>query len=254
MRIAVFIDLDDTLFQSQRKCPVNDELTPAAQQIDGRIQAFMTAKQHTLWQCLNDHALVIPTTARDLTALRCVLLPFHHWQIIDFGAVILNSNAQPDADWLARTHSVAQTTEAELHQLITIAQHWITANTLALRLRYIKDFEIPLYVVAKYTDDQLEQLDLLEQAVFVPWVAERSHTYQVHRNGNNLAVLPRAFDKVHAVRYLIEQFTREWGDVLTIGIGDSRSDGAFMAACDYAMLPHGSQIFTAWFNELRPTN
>ncbi len=252
MHIAVFIDLDDTLFQSQRKCPVNEQLHPAAIHIDGHIQALMTTKQQTLWQCLNDHALVIPTTARDLTALRCVLLPFHHYQIIDFGAVILNENGQPDENWLARTHSIAQATEADLRQLITLAQQWITANNLSLRLRYIQDFDIPLFVVAKHVDEQMQHLDLLEQAIFIPWVAERSNTYQVHRNDNNLAVLPRALDKVHAVRYLIEQFTRDLGEVLTIGIGDSRSDGAFMAACDYAMLPRDSQIFTAWCNQIVP--
>jgi len=78
--------------------------------------------------------------------------------------------------------------------------------------------------------------------VVTPWLMTH-HDYQLHRNGNNLAILPRSLGKEHAVHYLIKQLTNEWGELLTIGIGDSLIDGAFMAECDYSITPRGSQLF-----------
>jgi hypothetical protein len=65
----------------------------------------------------------------------------------------------------------------------------------------------------------------------------------VHRNGNNLAILPNARStrrmpwntSPHAC-------AREHGEIVTFGMGDSRSDARFMAACDYAIIPRGTQL------------
>ena len=75
-----------------------------------------------------------------------------------------------------------------------------------------------------------------------PWIAAGQREYFIHRNGNNLAILPNALNKSHAVAYVTEKLRAEHGDILTFGIGDSKSDARFMAACDYAIVPRRTQL------------
>ena len=92
MQAYVFLDLDDTLFQSRAKCPVEDDLYPAAFLRDGSAHSFMTAKQRALWRLLETNMTVIPTTARDWEAYRRVELPFRSWRILDYGGVIIDAS------------------------------------------------------------------------------------------------------------------------------------------------------------------
>ena len=67
------------------------------------------------------------------------------------------------------------------------------------------------------------------------------HAWQIHLNGNNLALLPPGLSKRAATAYLLERF-REAGEVLAIGVGDSASDLPFMRLCDVWVTPSDSQI------------
>jgi hydroxymethylpyrimidine pyrophosphatase-like HAD family hydrolase len=245
VRRLVFLDLDDTLFQSWRKCPTEADLHPAAYLADGRAHSFMTTRQRSLWQLLDDQSTLIPTTARDHDALRRVDLPFASWRIIDYGGVILNPEGKPDGDWMARMEAHSHDALDELNALLDRILTFVAREGLAIRARLIEDFGVPFYLVAKYHDERKSDLDRLQHALAVPWVAERAGTHRLHRNGNNLAIIPRWLGKEWAVRHLIERLGREWGELLTIGIGDSLIDGAFMAECDYAITPRSSQLFEA---------
>ncbi len=243
MRKLVFLDLDDTLFQSRPKCPSEDEPRPVAYLRDGRAHSFMTAKQQAFWRFLDGNTTVIPTTARDLEALRRVDLPFQSWRIIDYGGIVLNPEGVPDTYWLTKMRAVARETSDDLGALLKVANAMIERQEWAARVRMIEDFGLPFYLVAKYREGREGDLDLLQRALIQPWVEHRAATYRLHRNGNNLAVLPRSLGKEHAVRYLIERLGDEWGEFMTVGIGDSLIDGAFMAECDYSLMPRGSQLF-----------
>jgi hydroxymethylpyrimidine pyrophosphatase-like HAD family hydrolase len=241
----VFLDLDDTLFQSRRKCPSDGELHPTAYLADGRAHSFMTTRQRSLWQLLDDQSTLIPTTARDHDSLRRVDLPFASWRIIDYGGVILNPDGTPDADWMARMAVHSRDSLDELNVLLDWMLTFAAREGLAIRARLIEDFGLPFYLVAKYHDERESDLNRLQHELAVPWVTERAGAYRLHRNDNNLAILPRWLGKEWAVRHLIERLGHEWGALLTIGIGDSLIDGAFMAECDYAITPRGSQLFEA---------
>ncbi len=245
MRTLVFVDLDDTLFQSRRKCPSEQDLHPIAYLGDGSSHSFMTAKQRGLWRLLDDNATLIPTTARDLDSLRRVDLPFQSWSILVYGGIILDPDGLPDAPWLERMRAVSRESLAALTELADSAQAFAVRHDLSVRVRLVGDFDLPFYLVAKYRDGASSDLERLQLEFIQPWLLEQTHAYRLHRNGNNLAVLPRALGKEHAVRYLIERLSGEWGDLMTIGIGDSLIDGAFMAECDYSLTPHGSQLFGA---------
>jgi hypothetical protein len=67
----------------------------------------------------------------------------------------------------------------------------------------------------------------------------------VHLNGNNLAFLPPGISKLSAVEYLVTLLRKEISGLLTIGVGDSVTDWAFMSGCDYAITPNGSQLHNA---------
>ena len=245
MRRLVFLDLDDTLFQSHRKCPSDTELHPAAYLRDGVAHSFMTARQRAFWGLLDGQATLIPTTARDHESLRRVDLPFHSWRIIDYGGVILNPEGEPDGDWMERMATCSRASLDEFDALLETIHRFVERERLAVHARLIEDFDLPFYLVAKYRDERESDLDRLQRELIEPWVAARSETQRLHRNGNNLAVIPRWLGKEWAVRHLIGRLGREWGDLLTIGVGDSLIDGAFMAECDYAITPRGTQLFEA---------
>ena len=243
MQTLVFLDLDDTLFQSLQKCPNEQALHPVAYLRDRSANSFMTAKQRMLWQLLDDNALIIPTTARDYDSLHRVKLPFRSWCILDYGGVILTPAGIPDPYWHQQMTAASQAAIDDLNHLLTIVNTTITTCCLEVRAQLIVDFGLPFYLVAKYRAGQVAALDQLQQTLVEPWVTAH-HDYQLHRNGNNLAVLPRSLGKEHAVRYLIKQLDCESDELLTIGVGDSLIDSAFMAECDYSIMPRGSQLFT----------
>lgn len=246
MRRFIFVDLDDTLFQSRRKCPAEQALEPAAWLADGSAHSFMTARQAAFLKLLDaEGATLIPTTARNRDAFARVSLAFHSWRILDYGGIILDAEDQPDADWLARTAAGADACIDDLRALLSDAQGLIERAGLAVRARIIEDLGIPLYLVAKYRDCAQADLARLQRELIAPWVAASGGAHRLHRNDNNLAVIPRHLGKELAVRHLIDRLRRQWGEILTLGVGDSLIDAAFMAECDYAILPRASQLANA---------
>lgn len=248
MLTLVFLDLDDTLFQSRRKCPPDaDDLQLAACLQGGIPHSFTTAKQRALWRLLDGNASVIPTTARDLDALRRVALPFRSWCILDYGGVILDPGGEPDAHWHQRMQAVSTASLGALQELSAAIERHIQTAHLSAHVRIVEDLGLPFYLVAKYRAGRSQDLDRLQAELVAPWVAARSPDFRLHRNDNNLAVLPAALGKEHAVRHLIGRLGGEGEALLSIGIGDSLIDGAFMAECDYAVTPRGTQLFEATF-------
>ncbi|MBK1694043.1 haloacid dehalogenase [Chromatium weissei] len=252
MHTLVFLDLDDTLFQSLQKCPIEKALHPVAYLRDRSANSFMTAQQQMLWQLLDDNTIIIPTTARDRDALHRVKLPFRSWCILNYGGVILTPAGSPDSYWHQQMITASKAAINDLHVVLELINTAIVRQKLAVQARLITDFNLPFYIVVKYHSGHVADLDQLQQTVVAPWVESRHLDYQLHRNSNNLAVLPRSLGKEHAVHYLIKKLSNEWGELLTIGIGDSLIDKAFMAECDYSITPRGSQLFKATLG--RPLN
>ena len=66
--------------------------------------------------------------------------------------------------------------------------------------------------------------------------------FRLHRNGNNVALLPPWLDKSHAVAYVKHKLAQRHPGVVTFGMGDSLVDLAFMNECQYMIVPTASQI------------
>jgi hydroxymethylpyrimidine pyrophosphatase-like HAD family hydrolase len=238
----LFADLDDTLFQSLEKCGGRDDLHPAAFLKDGAPISFTTAAQRAFIAFAQDGMTMIPATARNLDAYRRVDLPFTSYAVLDYGGIVLAPGGAVDQDWLARMQQSMHAALPGLRELAALIDGWAARTGFGGRARLIEDFATPFYLVVKDPDKIAERLEPIAREVVQPWIAAGGRDYFIHRNGNNLAILPNALNKAHAVAYVSEQLRRQHGDILTFGMGDSRSDARFMAACDYAIVPSRTQL------------
>lgn len=245
MKKFLFVDLDDTLFQTSKKCQDQPDLQPVAFLKDGAPISYMNGKQRALFDMFQREMTLIPATARNLDAFSRVDLPFCGHAIIDYGGVILQADGRPDEHWLTHTRAQMALAHAGLQHVLRLIDDYAQAIGMAGRARMVADFGVPFYTLIKDPHGDHETLAQIEGAVLQPWLLDGGHDFYIHRNGNNLAVLPKSLNKAHAVSYLQQQFRNEFGAIMSFGMGDSRSDATFMAACDYALLPQRSQLADA---------
>lgn len=238
MRVVLFLDLDDTIFQTLPKCPPGEHLHPVTRGPDGSPQSYMTDKQRLILEMLSGTATIIPVTARSLDAFRRVDLPWSNLALLDFGAVILHTNGTPDAPWDAQIRPQALQHAQALHDVQQLTQHFIDDQQLGAQARIVVDFDMPLYLVIKHPKKDPDVLTRIERDFFADRWRDR---FYVHRSENNLSLVPHYLRKEHAVRYVIERGAlRE--QTMLVGMGDSRTDAGFLQLCDFILLPGQSQL------------
>lgn len=233
-RPLVFLDLDDTLFQTRRKNAT--ALHVAAVDRAGQPLSFMTDAQAMLAAWLSVAARVVPTTGRNSEALSRVGLDFSHGAICSFGGLIRRADGTPDPEWQARMAAHSADYAEALHMLDALLGVYLEMESLDIRHRVIADAGLNLYLSVKHNAAAWEDLGAVAD-----WLrAEVPAGWRVHLNGNNLAVLPPFLDKAHAVRWFRDHIAGP--HPFALGIGDSLSDLDFLLACDFAALPSGSQL------------
>lgn len=238
-----FVDLDDTLFQTAKKCDPGEPLIPGALGRDGAPLSFMTPKQQALFQWLSAGSTVIPTTARNSGAFERVLLPWSVAAILDYGAVVLREDRTPDPVWHERMARALAPYRDRLDQVQGDLAARAEQAGLAVRSRVIDDFGLRLYVVVKNEDPSSGDLDRLRGIVAQEGVAEGLRLFF---NDNNLALVPECLDKAHAVAHVLETVVRPRGEpFLAFGVGDSLSDVPYIGQLDFALVPRRSQIMAA---------
>ncbi|QBE62974.1 HAD family hydrolase [Pseudoduganella lutea] len=242
MHKFLFVDLDDTLFHSLAKCDPRDALQPIAFLKDGSANSYTNGRQRAFLDMVGQGMTLIPTTARDRDGLARVDYPFTHCRIIDFGGIILAPDGTPDPVWLARMGDDMATALPGLREVLAAIDHYARQAGMPARVRLVEDLGLPFYVNVKDAEKNLDRLDAIEREVVVPWLAAQGREFCLHRNGNNLAVLPKRLNKARAVEYLQARLRDEHGEIMTFGMGDSSTDARFMAACDYAIIPRGTQL------------
>ncbi len=249
MQKFLFLDLDDTVFQTLRKCGVTDGLEAAAYLIDATPISFSTPKQRSVLNCLGTHMTVIPTTARSLNAFRRVALPFGPRAILNFGGIILDEQGKPDETWLEQMRNEISPLQHELEHIQSLLTRFAAAEQMHVTVRIINDFGINFYVVVKDCSGNLANLRRLCTECIDPLLPTLTPAFSLWLNDNNLAVMPTVLNKGGAVKWLMEQLRHEFGDIISFGMGDSKSDADFMAACDYAIVPNHSQLHRFLFGE-----
>lgn len=241
MRAIVLVDLDDTLFQTLGKCPQDvpsEDLAPMGFARDGAPLSYATPRQLSFLAWLSESTLLVPVTARSRDALDRVRIGWTR-AICAHGGVVLDPAGRADPRWRSR---MAAEAGAHAEALAGLARRVeAEARGAALRIRILEEEGLPLYLLVKHeTGDAAALAGAIERVA--PHVPPE---WTLHSNGNNAAFLPPFLGKQHAVAYLIPELRAEYPDSPIVGIGDSLTDAPFMALCDYAMMPTGSQLAAA---------
>jgi len=245
MQSYIFLDLDDTLFQTLRKCALGADdprLQARAFLPDGTPNSYATHKQQWLWQWLEKGFKIVPVTGRDAHAFERVMLPFQEEVVLNHGAVILDKQRNIDSVWLAGMMQALPQYHEKLLDVWAEVEAYCKRNK-GFKSRLVHDFDITWYGVIKHVDGTETTLKiLLDNVIKVnPHILDGSLYW--HLNGNNLAVLPKIINKESAVSYLIEGYKQQHPELLTFGAGDSKTDAPFMGLCDYALIPKNTQLF-----------
>lgn len=240
---VLFVDLDDTLFCSDRKHPPTPECVPLAFLKDGQPISYASAAQQSVLQLLQQTMEVVPVTARNLNAFGRVRIDFSSAAILNYGGTVLEADGQLDAEWLERS----QRASADTQDALAALEHSLLAHCesagLALSVRTISDHGVAFYIVIKSPTGRLQDIDAI--AAHCADVCEHDPAlagFRLHRNGNNVALLPPWLDKSHAVAYVKHKLEQRHPGVVTFGMGDSLVDLAFMNECQYLIVPAASQI------------
>ncbi len=235
MTPLILTDLDDTLFQTLEKCPVDRAgLKQMSSLIDGSPSGFATPVQQHFLAWLN-HGTVVPVTARGRDVLARVAIR-QAPAIASNGGCILQDDGALDLGW--HDHLTTQAAKGDaVHEVYRA----LTADLCATRFRHwsVEEHGLDLYIVIKSNDRDHRALADVENLLS----ATKPADWRCHRNGNNLAYLPPWLSKRHAVRYMIDGVRGHAPDTPVIGIGDSISDVGFMDLCDFAVVPTRSQLW-----------
>lgn len=240
----VFVDLDDTLFQTLRKCPPEEpqaHLTLAAQATNG-AHSMMTRRQKALVDWLIATAETIPVTARSTEAYSRVAIPFASFAILANGAVILGPDGAPDATWAAAMARDLGGFEETLEALLQHGRAAAETASLDVRSWIVEEAELSTYAVFKQNDGEGERLAEIADALATGFDLAG---WTVHHNGNNLGLLPPALSKRRAVEHLIGRLRADDPARPAIGLGDSLTDLPFLLACDVWGAPAASQLAAA---------
>ena len=245
MQSYIFLDLDDTLFQTLRKCPLgadDPKLQVRASLADGTGNSYATHKQQWLWQWLAQGFKIVPVTGRDWLAFDRVTLPFQEEVVLNHGAVILNKQRLVDHIWMASMKKNLPVYHEKLLELWKAIVSFCQQDT-GFKTRLVEDFDVTWYGVIKHVaGTEIALTPLLNEIIKVhPYIQDGSLYW--HLNGNNLAVLPKIINKESAVSYLMAEYRKQYPNLLTFGAGDSHTDAPFMGLCDYALIPKNTQLF-----------
>lgn len=237
-RPLVFVDLDDTLFQTARKMG-DVERFAATLDVEGNPNGYMSSTQKQFIEWLLDTADVVPVTARSVEAYSRVRLPFTHGAICAHGGVILSATNEIDQAWNARMADELAHVQDRLDGLSAMTLQIGEELGYSLRGWVVEEIGLKHYIVTKHNEardsvlhevlDEVRKRNLLDDLY-------------VHGNGNNLAFLPHGLRKQLAVQEWISRDKAIHGERPLMGFGDSISDLGFMGECHFWATPRIGQL------------
>ncbi|ANP90535.1 hypothetical protein [Rhizobium leguminosarum] len=236
------VDLDDTLFRSRRKLPgfTDGQLTLGARVLDPDAPAskhsYMTPTQKALVDWLLRTTQVIPVTARGTDSYANVQIPFSSYAIVANGAVILDPDGKPDAEWRDMVEAQLLPFADYFSELLDAARAKSADLGVSMRCWPVLEDGVATYLVFKENDSG----DGSRLQEIVP-VVDREGWIR-HHNGNNLALIPPVISKRLATNFLLDRFRADEPDRPVFGLGDSTSDMSYMSVCDWWGAPRESQL------------
>ena len=237
----VFTDLDDTLFTTKHKLTnPTQECVPATLGKANSFRSYSSPTQLEILNILRSIGTLIPITGRNHASYRRILHRLPRQAILDFGGIILDSSGTPDQDWKQKVERSAKASDDLLDSTLELWAQINQRQKLNLSIKIVEDFGLPLYVVAKHPEGNIERLDCLEEANCLD-----EGLLNLHRNGNNFTAIPKYFSKKTAMEFFVQKYCNS-NDRLMIGVGDSISDCGFMSLCDFCITPSDSQLWQSF--------
>ncbi|GHA63607.1 hypothetical protein ACFFLZ_00210 [Photobacterium aphoticum] len=237
------VDLDDNLFQTQRKMTQKGQTPAETAALDRALKprSFFSQEQANFVHWLLEHADVIPVTARGTEETARVTIPFTSWKVMTHGAVITMPDDQPDPQWQDQIQTALIPYQQQLHDrqaALTAAFNAANIDAWA-RINFEYDGQA-IYLVAKHTDSsKIDELYAVADQVDRELGTDG---FYIHRNDNNIAWLPHCIEKGKATRYLIDKLRADEPHKPIIGLGDSLSDMTFLRQCSWFGMPPHSQL------------
>ena len=248
------MDLDDTLFQTQRKIDAWDLPTTEAENLvcatvnkQGEPLSFMSQRQATFFNWLLASTDLIVVTARDRSEIQRVKLPFDSWQVLTHGAIILDKDGALQAQWQQHMYNKLAPLQEKLQQLSQLfANHSKNDSSQLVFTPHIDSFsdgadnrELTIYLAIKHA--QKDHQALVDLAAKLPTlIRDFEQDFYVHVNANNLAILPHAVHKRHAVQFLLANHLDSQRP--SFGFGDSLADLPFLQLLDWYGMPNHGQL------------
>lgn len=232
----IFVDLDDTLFQTHRKSTPTHRHKIATTDKSGQPLSYMLPKQQIFVNWLLESTQVVPVTARSVEALQRVHINFQHGAICSHGGTILTPDQQVDQEWLSLQNKASAELDELLSELPTLLLEYAKPFG-SIRTWTVEENGGKIYTVAKQNDP--EPLFLSRMIENIP--SKILEYCYVHINGNNLAIIPKFVSKQHAVEFFINKYDPNRERAI-LGWGDSLSDAGFLACCDWFGMPKNSQL------------
>jgi len=240
MRSAVFADIDGTLIESMRRLGYAHEGEVGARDREGNAIAVHTPRHRQLMRLLGTADLLVPVTGRSVSALSRVELPFPSYAIVHHGALVLDAERRRCAAYDETMRDALVDTDRVLAQAFAEVTRWIAEHAPSLRAYHQVIDERTIEVCVKHVIPTASSLGEEGDAIESRW--RGLSQVRIHRNGNNLALLPSAVTKENAVAWVMARLEEEHGPLVTFGVGDSDTDLKFMRRCDFFIVPRGSQL------------
>ena len=239
VRPLIFVDLDDTLFQTARKTPADIDKHVATLDISGNANGYMTNVQKSFAHWLLAHSDVVPVTARSVEAYSRVKLPFTAGAICSHGGVMLDVVGRVDKDWHEQMKQTLAAYQTRLHELSAATLAIGQDMGVSLRGWVVEEARLFHYVVTKHNENDDSILTRVLAEVQARGLLDDMH---VHGNGNNLAFLPNGLAKRYAVQEWLLRDKAVNGERPVLGFGDSITDLGFMDECHWWATPARSQL------------
>lgn len=237
MKPIVFVDLDDTMFQTKAKCPphvAESDLFIAATAKMGK-HSYMTPSQKHLFDWLVETADLVPVTMRSLNAFNGIHVDFPAGAILANGQVIIGPDGEADANWTSIMNADLSTVAGTLKELLEQGRRSCASLGIDARSLIVGHDGVLGYVVFKDNAGSGERLAEIDFGMdLTGWTR--------HHNGNNLAIVPPSLSKKRAVQHFIDAARAAQPHRPVIGFGDSVTDIPFLQLCDMWGMPARSQI------------
>lgn len=231
-KILLFLDLDDTIFQTRRKN--KDATIQATYPANIEKASYMSNSQSLMFELFynNPDVMIIPVTARDIEQYKRTEISKKSLIAVTYFAGMIVHNNEIDLHWQKNIQDNYKKMQLDISTIFTDLQQELDPSIFKSHI--VEDFYIVIKNKFNSSFEHNQQNEILKLLLLKKITDE----YFIHHNNNNISIIPKFIDKKNAVKYLIEKYQPE----LTIGMGDSFTDINFMNLCDFKIIPTQSQI------------